>query len=371
MKENTKKFILATSVLAGTIIGVGFFSLPQLTNKVGLGIMLSYFVILGGLTLLIHILFGEVALATPDFLRLPGYAKIHLGAKGKNVALITMILGTYGSILAYLIIGGKFLAGLGLPLIGNNELLATLLYFAVGAVLIYLGINPIAKIDFWSLIIMILIFGTIFVSGSHGFKIENFFAKTDFSKIFLPYGPILFSLWGASMIPEIEEMLGKNKKALKRVIITSLVFTAIVYLAFIFLVLGISGSKTSSDAISGLKDFVSNKVLGLGLALGLMTTFTSFIALSLTIKKVFAYDLKIKPVAAFVLSCSVPLILFLLGFQDFLKVISFVGGIMLGIEGILILLMYKKIKPGKMALVYPLILVFLGGILYEITSFLR
>ena len=64
-------------------------------------------------------------------------------------------------------------------------------------------------------------------------------------------------------------------------------------------------------------------------------------------------------------------ILFLLGFQDFLKVIGFVGGIMLGMEGILILLMYKKIKPGKMALVYPLILVFLGGILYEITSFLK
>ena len=371
MEDSAKKFILATSTLAGTIIGVGFFSLPQLTNRVGLGIMLSYFVILGGLTLLIHLFFGEVALATPDFLRLPGYAKIHLGTKGKRVALITMILGTYGSILAYLIIGGKFLAGLGLPLIGNNELLATLLYFAFGAILIYFGINPIAKTDFWSLIIMILIFGTIFVSGSPGFKIENLFAKTDFSKIFLPYGPILFSLWGASMIPEIEEMLGKNKKALKRVIIASLIFTAIFYLAFIFLVLGISGSKTSSDAISGLRGFVSNKVLGLGLALGLITTFTSFIALGLTIKKVFAYDLKVKPAAAFVLSCSVPLILFLLGFQDFLKVIGFVGGIMLGIEGTLILLMYKKIKPRKMALVYPLIFIFLGGILYEITNFLR
>ena len=173
------------------------------------------------------------------------------------------------------------------------------------------------------------------------------------------------------MIPEIEEMLGKNKKTLKKVIIASLIFTAVAYFAFIFLVLGISGSKTSSDAISGLKGFISNKVLGLGLGLGLMTTFTSFIALGLTIKKVFAYDLKIKPTAAFVLSCSVPLILFLLGFQDFLKVIGFVGGIMLGMEGILILLMYKKIKPGKMALVYPLILVFLGGILYEITSFLK
>ncbi len=371
MKEDFKKFILTVSILAGTIIGVGFFSLPQVTNMVGWGIIIGYFIILGGLTLLIHLLFGEVALATPDFLRLPGYAKVHLGEKGKKVALATMILGTYGSLLAYLIIGGKFIAGLNLPLINNNEFLATLLYFALGTVLIYFGINPIAKIDFWSLILMILVFVIILISGAPSFKIENLSLTANFSKIFLPYGPILFSLWGVSMIPEIEEMLGKNKKALKKVIIASLLFTAVIYLVFMLLVVGISGSQTSEDAISGLKGFISDKILSLGLFLGIVTTFTSFIALGLTIKKVFAYDFKIKPFMAFILSVSIPLILFLLGFQDFLKTISLVGGVMLGVEGTLILLMYKKVKPEKRILIYPLILVFLGGILYEITSFLR
>jgi len=56
--------------------------------------------------------------------------------------------------------------------------------------------------------------------------------------------------------------------------------------------------------------------------------------------------------------------------KQFIPVISFVGGVMLGIDGILILLMYRKIKP-KQILVYPLFLILFGGIIYEIIYFLR
>ena len=47
-----------------------------------------------------------------------------------------------------------------------------------------------------------------------------------------------------------------------------------------------------------------------------------------------------------------------------------VGGILLGIDGILILLMYKKIG-GKNILIYPLSLVFLLGVIYEIIYFIK
>jgi len=64
-----------------------------------------------------------------------------------------------------------------------------------------------------------------------------------------------------------------------------------------------------------------------------------------------------------------PLALFLIGIKDFIGVISFVGGIMLGIDGILILLMYSKIRPERKSLLYPLALVFVLGIFYEIIYF--
>jgi tyrosine-specific transport protein len=366
-----KKFVLATATLTSTIIGVGFFSLPYITNQVGLLTMLGYFLVLGGLVILIHLLFGEVALKTPDFLRLPGYAKIHLGERGKQIAVLTMILGTYGSILAYLIIGGKFLSSLSLPFLAHNEFLATLVYFLLGSIFIYLGIKSIAKLDFWSLLLVLVIMAVVFLKGLPFLRLPNVLVRDNFLNFFLPYGPILFSLWGASMIPEIEEMLGQNKNLLKRVIFTSVLISALVYLFFIFMVLGISGPLTTIDAISGLKGFLGGKTLVLGLLLGLVTSFTSFLALGLTLRKVFSYDLGFNKNLAFLLVCLVPLAMFLAGLQDFLKVISLVGGVMLGVEGTLILLMYNKIKPEKKWLIYPLILIFLLGIGYEIVYFVK
>ncbi len=371
MKENTKKFILAFSTLAGTIIGVGFFVLPYVATQVGIWTMLGYFLVLGGIIILIHWLFGQVALETPDFLRLPGYVEKHLGFGWKKLAGLSMIFGTFGALLAYIIIGGKFLNGLLGPVFGGSEFIYTLIYFAIGILFVYFGIKPIAKLDVLFLATLFIILFAISLSGLPFFKFGNLLAKPNWQNFFLPYGPILFALWGATMIPEIEEMLGRNKRLLGKAIFAGVLIPILVYVFFTVAIAGISGAQTSQDAISGLKPFLGEGIISLGYLLGILTTFTSFIALGLTLKKVFSYDFKIPQNISFWLICLVPLTLFLLGFQDFLMVISLVGGVAMGMEGILILLMYKKIKPGKMALVYPLILVFLGGILYEITSFLR
>lgn len=369
MTEETKKFILATATLTSTIVGVGFFSLPYVTNQSGLFTMLGYFLVLGGLVVVVHWMFGQVALQTPDHLRLPGYAKTHLGETGKRIALFTMILGTYGSLLAYLILGGKFLSGLNLPWLAGNEFASSLVYFLLGAGLIYFGIRPIARIDFWSMLVVFFILGVVLVKSVPFLKMENVLVADNFSNFFLPYGPILFSLWGASMIPEIEEMLGQHKSKLKKVVLTSILISALVYFSFILIVLGVSGKNATLDGISGLKSFLGNNILTLGLLLGLTTTFTSFLALGLTIRKVFNYDLGLSKPWAFFLAMGFPLAMFLAGLQNFLQVISLVGGVALGVEGILILLMYAKIEPRKKYLVYPLILVFLAGIVYELIYF--
>lgn len=103
------KLIYAIATLSGTIIGVGLFALPYITLKVGFWVMLCYFLVLGALVILIHSFFGELALKTPDFKRLPGFAKFHLGNWGERIALISTILGIFGAILAYLIVGGGVL----------------------------------------------------------------------------------------------------------------------------------------------------------------------------------------------------------------------------------------------------------------------
>jgi len=367
------KLIYAVATLSGTIIGVGLFSLPYITLKAGFWTILAYFLILGSLVILIHLFFGQLALETPDLKRLPGFAKYHLGDSAEKIAIFSTIIGGFGAILAYLIVGGEFTKELLSPIFGGGNIIYTLLYFSIAALLIFFGIKVIAKVELWGLIGFFLILIVIFFRGKNLINIENLFIenwKLKTENFFLPYGPILFSLWGLSLIPEIEELLKEKKHLLKKTIIISLLIVIVIYLFFIFLILGISGSQTTESALVGLKKFLGSEIISLALFFGILTTFTSFIAIGLTLKKVLSYDLKLNKNLAWFITCFIPLTLFLSGFKKFIPVISFVGGIMLGIDGILILLMYKKIRP-KNILIYPLFLIFLFGIGYQIIYFLK
>ncbi|MDI6591910.1 MAG: aromatic amino acid transport family protein, partial [Patescibacteria group bacterium] len=387
-----KTFIFPIATLSGTIIGVGFFSLPYITSKVGIWVMLGYFLVLGTLVILVHLFFGELALKTPDLKRLPGFAAYHLGKWGEKIALLSSIFGIFGAILAYLIVGGEFLENLLSPIFGGGNFVYTLIYFIFGAILIFFGIKAISKFEFWALILFFSILIFIFFRGFSQIKLSNLFLSPDFSQLFLPYGPILFSLWGAALIPEVEEMLKERKDLLKWVIFLSVLIPIFVYLFFIYLILGITGSQTTEFALTGLRNFLGDEISSLALLFGILTTFTSFITLGLTLKKIFWYDLKIKKNLAWAITCFFPLILFLIGIKSFIPVITFIGGIMLGIDGILILLMYHKLqvksqnyipplhppalragpssKVKSLLMIFPFVLVFLAGIIYEIIYFL-
>ena len=366
--------IYAVTTLSGTIIGAGLFALPYITLKVGFWVILGYFLVLGGLIILIHLFFGELALKTPDFKRLPGFAKIYLGRKGQIIAYASTILGIFGALLAYLILGGEFLAELLSPIFGQDTLFYTLFYFIIGSALVFYGIKAIAKVEFWGLILFLIILFAIFFRGQSFIDNQNLFIgngklSAGSGNLFLPYGAILFSLWGTALIPEAEEMLGKQKKLLLKIIPISILIPAIIYLFFIYLILGITGFQTTESALGGLRIVLGDGIVSLALCFGLLTTFTSFIALGLTLKKVFWYDLKFTKATSWAITCFLPLFLFLIGFKNFIAVISAVGGIMLAIDGILILLMYNKTRPERKLLVYPLILVFLAGIIYSIIYF--
>jgi len=371
----TMKIIYAIATLSGTIIGVGLFGLPYITLKVGFWVMLGYFLVLGILAILIHLFFGELAIITPDFKRLPGFAQIYLGKGGQIVAYISTILGLFGALLAYLIVGGEFFTELLSPFFGGSSLFYTLFYFIIGAFLIFYGIKTIAQVEFWGLVLFFIILFAIFFRAASFINIENLFighwllVSGQWSNLFLPYGVILFSLWGAALIPEVEEMLAEQKKIILKIIPIAILIPALVYLFFIYLVLGITGPQTTETALPGLRQVLGDGIVSLALLFGLLTTFTSFITLGLTLKKVFWYDLKLRKNLAWAITCFLPLILYLAGIKSFIAVIGLVGGIMLAFDGILILLMYKKIKPERVVFIYPLILVLLGGIIYSIIYF--
>jgi len=249
----------------------------------------------------------------------------------------------------------------------------------MGAFLILFGIKAISKVEFWSLILFFIVLLLIFFQSKNLINIENLFIgnwQLGIGNLFLPYGVILFSLWGASLIPEVEELLGQEKKLIKKIVVSAILIAVIIYLFFIYLILVITGSQTTESALIGLKNILGRQLVSLALFFGVLTTFTSFITLGLTLKKVFCYDLRINKTLAWLITCVVPLSLFLIGFKKFIPIISFIGAVMLGIDGILILLMYHKEMKNqkskfKNLLIYPLFLILFLGIFYEIFYFLK
>ncbi len=357
------------------MIGAGLFGLPYVTMRVGIWVVLAYFLFLGVVSYLIHYLFAELALHTPDYKRMPGFAKIYLGKKGKGIALASAIFGLSGALLSYIILGGAFLYNLLSPYLGGNVEFYTLLYFTLGALIIFLGIKTTSSVSFWGLIMFFLILFLVIFRGFPYLETSNLLAdKINLPDLFLPYGIILFSLWGATLIPEIEEFLGKDKKLIKKIILPSVLISTVASLLFVFLIVSITGDKTTEFAIDGLRGVFNNGIVSLMFLLGFLTTFTSFITIGLTLKKVFWFDLKINRTLSWFLACFPVIFLFFLGVQDFIKVVGFVGAVMLATDSILVSLMYRKLgiaKPEviskvKRFVVYPLILIFVLGIFYEI-----
>lgn len=367
-------FIKALSVFVGTIIGVGIFGLPYAASKAGFFVIFVYFIAMSFIAIAIHQLFGRVALGTETLYRLPGFVGEYMGPVWKKITLLTIGAGLAGALLAYLIVGGTFLEYLILPYFGGNNLIYTLIFFAVGAYLILKGIKHISFVEFSLLMVFFGILTFIFI------KAVPFIDFTNFSRInpafaALPYGVVLFALWGSALIPELEEMLGKDaKKLLKKVIISGILLSAAVYLIFVFMVFGVTGQNASKEAISGLAGALGNGVIRLGFIFGIITCLTSFITLGLTFKKMLWYDFGLPRRLSWFIACFLPLMLFFFGMKEFIRVIGLTGAIALGFEAVIIVFLYraflhKKLSHKMNPLLYVLPVIFILGIFFEIFYF--
>ncbi|MCX7778745.1 MAG: amino acid permease [Patescibacteria group bacterium] len=368
--KKNRHFLKAWATFTGTIVGVGIFGLPYVAMKAGFFVVLFYFLAIIFLAIIVHSLLGEVARDTHKVARIPGYAEEYIGPKAKNFAFIVSSLSLVGALLAYLIIGGEFLYLFLKPWLGGWPIFYILLFFLFGAFLIYRGIEIISRFELVMLIIFVFLLLFFLWRAIPFIKFEHF---TTFNSRFLtlPYGVVLFALWGIALIPEVKEMVERDQEKLRKVIIWGILTAAFCYLIFIFAILGASGLKTSENAISGFAFAIGDRIIAIGYLFGLITTFTSFITLGLTLKKIFWYDFKISPKISWALTCFIPLTLYFIGVKNFIEVIGLTGAIALGLEAILVIFIYKNFiqqrfqRPTPWWL-YPLVIALLIGLGFEI-----
>lgn len=340
-----KKFLLALSTLLGTIVGAGIFGLPYVIEKSGIILGLFYFFVLGGAVLLLHLFFGEIVLRTKEKYRLIGYAQKYLGNWGKNLATFSTIFGLVGVLLVYIIIGGNFLKILFSSWLNLDSFYFSLFFGLLCGYFIFRGIKLIAPTELLTNLIFFLIIFLIFFFALPKIDFQNF-TLINPSGIFLPYGVILFSLLGWTAIPEIVEILRtpEERQKYQKVIIVAILIAIFLYLFFTSMVIGVSGKQTSPNTLQGLIPFLGQKIIFFIALAAVITLADSFLVIGLYLRNSFIYDFQFPKILASLLTTGLPLILFLIGFRGFIETIGFVGALIGAIEGIIIILIFKRAK---------------------------
>jgi tyrosine-specific transport protein len=377
-----KPFLFATVLLMSTIVGVGIFGLPYAGAQSGFMIASVFLIILTIIITLLHLFYGEIVSRTKGKHRLVGYADYYLGRKWKSLVTVSVIVGFYGSLLVYIIVGGGFLYDIFSPALDLPPVFFNLIFFAIGAIAIYFGLRFVSGLNLLMGFFLILIIFLFFGLGFSHIDLNNL--KThNWKNIFIPYGVTLYSLAGMSIIPELREIFaGKNGRLYKKAIILGTIIPGILYFIFILTVMGLTGANTTPEAISGLAGILGKRVVLMGAIFGFLATITSFFALGLCLKETFCYDFKINKNMAWFLACFIPLILFFVGAYNFVTVITILGSLMGGIEGTAIVLIYSRAKKtgnqipdynlSKMTVIrYIMIMVFVLGFIYTLSEVLK
>ncbi|MBX4196332.1 hypothetical protein KW805_01975 [Candidatus Pacearchaeota archaeon] len=332
------KTFIGLAALLGTIVGAGFLGIPYVVMQSGFLIGVAHLVLIACIIGLTTLYMGEVMLRTKEKHHLVGYAERYLGKKGKMLMLVSLLFGLYSALLAYLVAEGQSLSQL-LFNTSSYSFASSVVFWAFLSLLTYEGMKALKKGEAIGLILMFVLIISLSVFFSNKINIDNI-TYLNTHNFLAPFGVIVFSFLGFSSLASVEEIIGNDKRLLKRIIILAYILSLVMYIIFAFLVIGFKGQNTPQLATLALgKPFI---------LLGVITMFNSYLALSIALTQTFHLDLKKKKTASWIYSIIIPIIA--LSVLEMIHAASFVdiiglGGVLSGsIGAILIILMVKNAK---------------------------
>lgn len=329
----------AVFIITGMTIGAGILGLPYVVAQVGLLAGLIYVICLGLVMLCLNLMIGEIAVRTKQNYQLPGFAGKYLGSWAKGILSITIVLSGFGTLLAYIIGEGQALSAL----FGGNPLWWSVFFWSVGSVIIWRGLQTIKKVEkVLSFVVMSIIVGLSIYLWPY--MVPMNFYLPDISRIFLPFGVILFALHASPAIAEVHALLPGSQRRFKKAVIIGTVIPIFIYVLFALAVVGVSGGMTTEVATVGLGEIFGSGVLIVGNLFAVLAMGAAFMGMGMALKQTFVWDHKLPKWVADYFVIAIPLLLFLIGFRNFITVLSMVGGIFVGIEAIFMVLIFWKAK---------------------------
>ena len=235
-----KEVLEAIAILIGTIIGAGVLGIPYAIYKAGFFTGLLVIILLGFSVMISYLCLGEVILRTKGVHQLSGYARKYTGKIGEYLTTFSMIGGINGALIVYLIGEGRSLSAI----FGGSELIYSILFFIFGSTIVFFGIKLLAKLELYLTSILI---GVIMLMFFLSFKMADLSNLSGFSlkNILIPYGVVLFAFLGAAAVPEINEVLVKDKKGMKKALFIGCLIPLIVYILFATITIAVTGADTT------------------------------------------------------------------------------------------------------------------------------
>jgi tyrosine-specific transport protein len=341
-----KNFFKALAIMVGTIIGVGIFTIPFVVVKSGLIPFLILLPLLAFVQHLFHRYYADIIIATGEKHRLPGYVEKYFGPKSKIYITTITLVGVYGSLLAYTIVGGIFAHGLLGNIFGGSVFIYSIILFFIQSFVVLYGLKLISRVESY-LTVLLLATILVIIWKSFGLIDVDNFTAISWPYLLLPYGPIFFSVGGDAAIPEVCRLLNGRRDDITKAIRWGTYIPAVITGLFAIGIIGATGALTTSDTLSGLNAVFSSGMMKIALALGLLSVITSFITLMQATKEIFYWDLKISKKISWVLAMIPPFVLFLFGAHNLTKVVSFTGAVAGGLIGIIFIWLFYKVKNGS------------------------
>lgn len=322
-----RRWIVAALILSGTIIGAGMFGLPYAFSRAGIIFSTAFILVVAAVLVMLHIAYGLIVRHTPGDHRLVGYARHWLGPRAAVVVTLSNIFSLVGGLVVYISLAILFAS----YFISSLPAVYAVIFF-VGAVPILFGVRAFEGLEWTIVLLMVFLICVIFVAGAPAFHLAAGSVRL-FDGMIALYGVSLFSLYGASAIPELKKYFSLSRDTVAIAVIGT-VLPAALYLLFAFGIIGLSHGVPSPDALSGITGFSWVKLVGA--MLGFFAVVTSYWAIAMNLKHVLVYDFRIPKLAGAAAVLIVPAVLYALAHASFLDLMEFVGSVALSLEAIAI-----------------------------------
>lgn len=337
------KSLRAVGTLVGSVVGAGIFGLPFAFAQSGPEIGAAWLLALGAVVLALFLMYAEVVNHTSGSHRLGGYVERYLGPKWGTFATTVFAGALLGSMVAYVILGSRFLFDLLNPLIGGTEpMYAIGMTFAAAAVT-WRGTKFTSRAEGVVVGVLLFLFTFAILAALPHVTASNL-TMTRLDGVLLPYGVILFALSGLGAVPEMKVVLGSAHRRLPHMVTYGLFLVVMLYLAFSLAVVGVTGAATTPSAFTGLTAVLGGSFGTVSSLLGVLTIFSIFSMSGLQLQNSLRYDLHVPRGAAWVMASFPPVLLYLLGIHTFIGLVGFVGSVFSGLVGIIVVFTYERMR---------------------------